>query len=558
MLEENFDYKNYRTDLAGKIEAESDKEKQREILRVARETPEYQEAKTLHRTDAKREKQRLIEGGFIEEAGAFERVVEFARAVEAVGGRALLVGGCVRDEFMGIPPKDYDVEVYNIPPEKLRELAGSFGEVNEVGMAFGVLKIKVGDMEIDVSLPRRESKTGKGHKDFSISADPEMSIKEAARRRDFTFNALAKDILTGEVHDYFGGIHDIEHRILRVTDEERFRDDPLRVLRGMQFVGRFGLHVEDETSRIMREMRGEVKHLPKERLREEWIKLFLRSRKPSLGLQAAMDLGIFHEMHPEIVELPKTPQEPEWHPEGDVWVHTLMVVDEAAKIIEQERLRGDDALLVMLAAFCHDFGKPATTETIEGRIRSRGHEEAGAVPASKFLHDIGIESSLRDPVAKLVAEHLKPSVFYIQEVQKGELVTDGAIKRLASRISPATLKQLVCVARADHLGRGPFVDPHEPEKSFIPIEYPAGEWLLKKASNLGIYEAKPKPVLFGRDLVALGFKPGKLFGEVIRSADEMHVKGFTREEILVLIASHIETPLEEVVDILKNKEYNRN
>jgi len=554
MNTENFDYKRSRENLASEIKKEPDKQKRREVLHAAQETREYQEAKKLHRTDAAREKQRLIEGGFIEEAGAFERVTAFAKAVEAVGGKALLVGGSVRDGLMGIPPKDWDVEVYNVQPDRLKELVGAFGRVNEVGSAFGILKVRIGDVDIDVSLPRRESKIGKGHRDFSVSADPTMSIKEAARRRDFTFNALAKHILSGEVYDYFGGIRDIEQRTLRVTDEERFRDDPLRVLRGVQFVGRFGLKVDDATAGIMREMRGELKHLPKERLREEWIKLFLRSRKPSLGLQAAMEWGIFHEMHPELIELPKTPQEPEWHPEGDVWVHTLMVVDEAAKIIEQEQLKGNDALLVMLGAFCHDFGKPSATQETGGKIRSLGHEETGVAPAHKFLSEIGIEASLRDPIAKLVAEHLKPSMFYIREVKKGEKVTDGAIKRLASRISPATLKQLVCVAKADHLGRGPFVDPHEPEKFFMPLDYPAGEWLLQKASELGVYDVKPQPILFGRDLIALGFKPSPSFGEVIRVADELHVRGFTREEIILLLATHKDRSLEEVARILNTQE----
>lgn len=516
------------------------------------ESQNSQEKRVFHRADASRERERLIEGGFTEKAGAFGKVVDFAKAVEAAGGKALLVGGSVRDNLMGIPPKDYDVEVYNIQPDQLKELASAFGQVNEVGAAFGILKVRVGDTDIDVSLPRRESKIGKGYRDFSVSADPTMNIKEAARRRDFTFNALAKDVLTGEIFDYFGGIRDIEQRILRVTDEERFRDDPLRVLRGVQFVGRFGLKVDDVTAGIMREMRGELKHLPKERLREEWIKLFLRSRKPSLGLQVAMEWGIFHEMHPELMELLKTPQEQEWHPEGDVWVHTLMVVDEAAKIIEQEQLKGNDALLVMLGAFCHDFGKPPTTQEAGGKIRSLGHEEAGVKPTHKFLSEIGIEASLRDPIAKLVAEHLKPSMFYVDEVQKGKKVTDGAIKRLATRISPATLRHLVCVAKADHLGRGPFVDPKEPEKSFIPINYPAGDWLLQRASELGVYETKPQPVLFGRDLIALGFKPDPKFGEVIRIADEMHVEGFTRDEILALIGSHQGLSIDEIIQALRS------
>lgn len=516
--------------------------------------PERKNVETLRRADAAKERERLLAGGFIEEANIFEKVVDFARAVQAAGGRALLVGGSVRDELLGILPKDYDIEVYNISPDRLKELARAFGPVKEVGAAFGILKIRVGDTDIDVSLPRRESKTGKGHKDFSVNVDPTMSIQEAARRRDFTFNALAKDVLTGEIFDYFGGIHDLEQRILRVTDEERFRDDPLRVLRGVQLVGRFGLKVDDATARIMREMRGELRYLPKERLREEWVKLFLRSRKPSLGLQAAMEWGIFHEMHPDLVQLPHTPQEPEWHPEGDVWIHTLMVVDEAAKIVEQEHLKGNDALAVLLGAFCHDFGKPATTKEEGGRIRALGHEQAGVEVARKFLSEIGIEASMRDQVAKLVAEHLKPSMFYVEEVERGNKITDGAIRRLAARISPATLHQLVCVAKADHLGRGPFVDPKEPEKSFMPIEYPAGEWLLTRASRLGVYDATPKPVLFGRDLIALGFEPGPIFGDIIRAAEEMHVRGFAREEILEFIGRQKDLELHELIRALESAE----
>jgi tRNA nucleotidyltransferase (CCA-adding enzyme) len=269
-----------------------------------------------------------------------------------------------------------------------------------------------------------------------------------------------------------------------------------------------------------------------------------------------MEWGIFHEMHPDIVELSKTAQEEEWHPEGNVWIHTLMVVDEAAKIIENEGLKGNDALLVMLGAFCHDFGKPSTTKEIDGRIKSLGHEEAGREPAIKFLSEIGIEASIRVQVARLVAAHLMPSVFYIQDTKKAEKITDGAIKRLAARVSPATLKHLVCVAKADHLGRGPFVDPTEPEKSFIPLDYPAGDWLLQKASQLGVYENKPQPVIFGRDLISLGLQSGKHIGEIIKCAEEMHVRGLTREKILMIISSIIEEgrKISDIVSILE-KEY---
>ena len=548
---DRFGYKEYRDDLASEILAEPDKQQRHEILSSEKETPQYKIAEALHNSD--RVKQRLIEGGFLDEARAFEVVTSFAEVIKAAGGQALLVGGSVRDEIMGIPPKDYDIEVYGIQPDQLRQLSNSFGMVNEIGAAFGILKVQVGDIDIDVSLPRRESKTGNGHRDFSVSADPYMSIEEAARRRDFTFNALAKDILTGEIYDYFGGVDDIQHRILRITDVERFRDDPLRVLRGIQFIGRFGLKVDDDTSRIMREMRGELKHLPKERLREEWIKLFLRSRKPSLGLQAAMEWGIFHEMHPDVIELPNTVQEPDWHPEGNVWIHTLMVVDEAKKIVDEEQLKGTDALVVMLAAFCHDFGKPLTTQELDGRIRALGHEEAGAEPADKFLTEIGIEPSLRHQIANIVADHLKPSEFYRHDVQLGKPITDGAIKNLAKRIFPATLLQLVCVSKADHLGRGPFIDPNEPDKSFIPLEYPAGKWLLDRAEALEIFKEKPKPVLFGRDLIVLGFEPGPAFGQAIQTAEDMHIKGYTREDILSIIAMNTDKTLEEITKILEDQ-----
>lgn len=548
---ENSDYKAYRKNLAEEIKKEPSQRKQKEILDRAQETQEYLDAKILHHADAIKEKQHLVEGGFIKESGVFEKVVEFAKAVESAGGKAFLVGGSVRDEVMGLSPKDYDIEVFGIEPEDLRRLAESFGKVNEVGTTFGILKIRIDNIDVDISLPRRESKTGVGHRDFAVNADPNMSVKEAVQRRDFTFNSLAKNILSGEIYDFVGGIDDIEHRIIRVTNEKRFKDDPLRVLRGIQFAGRFGFKVDDKTVGIMREMLGELKFLPKERLKEEWIKLFLRSKKPSLGLQTAMELGIFYEMHSEIVKLSGISQGQQ---ENDVWAHTLVIVDEAAKIIEQEQLKGEEALVVMLASFCHDFEKSITPQESESKIKSPWHKEVGAVLTIKFLSEIGIEAKLQDQIAKLIAERLKLSQLYAQEVQHGEKVTNGTIKRLASRISPATIKQLICVAKADYFGHESFVDSNESEKSFTPSDYPAGKWLLERATELGIYETRPKPVLLGKDLIALGFKPGPLFGEIIKSADEMHIKGFSREEILSLITSHTDTSLEKLAQILVTQE----
>lgn len=523
--------------------------KEREFFGAERE-----EGKKYQGMDAAAYRSHLESGGFYEDIPPFEKAIEISKAIKDIGGRALLVGGGVRDELLGIPVKDLDLEVYNIEPTRLRELAGAFGDVNEVGMAFGILKLRVGDTDLDISLPRKESKTGKGHKDFSVSADPTMSIKEAARRRDFTFNSLAKDVLTGEIYDYFGGVEDLQNRILRVTDEERFKDDPLRVLRAVQFVGRLGLKIDDRSSEIIRSMRSELKYLPKERLKEEWLKLFLRSPKPSLGLNAAMELGIFHEMHAEeIIPLAQTPQEPEWHPEGDVWVHTMMVADEAKKIIDRERLRGDDATIITLASFCHDFGKPATTKTVEGRIRSLEHEEKGMAPAIKFLSDIGIEASLREPIANLVRDHLKPGVLWRVE-QEGGNVSDGAIRNLAKRLHPATIEQLVCVSEADSRGRGFFVDPKEPEKYLIPKEYPPRDWLLERARRINVEKNKPAPVIYGRDLIALGLKPGKAFGEIINLANSLRdEKNLTKEDILGLLYDNNGKKAEDIAEVIGKK-----
>jgi tRNA nucleotidyltransferase (CCA-adding enzyme) len=481
----------------------------------------------------------LASSGATEYIPAFEKAIEIARAIKEKGGRAMIVGGSVRDEIMGIVAKDFDLEIYGMEALALKELLAGFGELNEVGEAFGILKLRVGEIDLDISLPRRESKTGAGHKDFSVMADSRMSMEEAARRRDFTFNTLAKDPLTGEIFDYFGGIVDLRKRILRMTDEERFKDDPLRVLRGMQFVGRFGLMIDDRTAYVMRTIRDELKYISKERFREEWTKLLLRSPKPSLGLNAAMEFGIFHALHEkEIVPMLATPQEPEWHPEGDAWVHTMMVVDEAAKIVAAARLPQEEAFIVMLAAFCHDLGKPSTTKIIDGKITSHAHEEAGKEPTDIFLEAIGVEESLRLSIKKLVIEHLKPSLLYIDEKKRGVPVEDGVIRRLAKRLHPATITQLVMVATADHLGRGPFLDAERKGELMMPYEYPAGSWLLERARRLAVADAEPASILSGKTLETHGFVGGKNMGAIIGLGDRLRDElGKTQEEIMTIIGA---------------------
>ncbi|MEP6742350.1 MAG: hypothetical protein ABJB61_07610, partial [bacterium] len=304
--------------------------------------------------------------------------MSLAEAVRNAGGRALLVGGCVRDLLMKIEPTDWDLEVYGIEPVKLRALLDESGPVNVVGEAFTVYKL---DADLDVSLPRRERKSGRGHRAFAIEGDPMMSIEDATRRRDFTINAILQDPLTEEIIDPFNGRADIKAKLLRVVSNETFAEDSLRVLRAAQLAARFEFDIAPETIELCRAI--DVTDLPAERVWGEMEKLLLRSRQPSIGLKWLRNLRVIDQLSPEIKALFDVPQDPEWHPEGDVFIHTGLVIDGARELIND--LPYAKQVTVMLAALAHDFGKPATTEFVDGRLRSRGHEEAGVAPTESFL-----------------------------------------------------------------------------------------------------------------------------------------------------------------------------
>ncbi|HWW88165.1 MAG TPA: hypothetical protein VNZ26_31425, partial [Vicinamibacterales bacterium] len=294
-----------------------------------------------------------------------------ATAVKEAGGRALVVGGWVRDRLMGRSSKDLDLEVYGLGADRIRSLLETFGRVESVGESFQVFKL--GDL--DVSLPRRDSRSGRGHRGFEVTGDPEMTIEEAATRRDFTINAISWDPLSEEYFDPFDGRRDLERKILRVVDPRTFCEDSLRVLRGIQFAARFDLEVDAQTRALCRTV--PLDDLPAERVWGELEKLLLAPR-PSRGFALAMELDVVPKLFPELLALVGCPQEPEWHPEGDVWVHTLQVVDRARTRIDD--LPRPQQITMMLGAVCHDFGKPATTAVIDGRIRSMDHEEQGVAP----------------------------------------------------------------------------------------------------------------------------------------------------------------------------------
>ena len=372
-----------------------------------------------------------------------KKIIKLAETVKQSGGRAMLVGGCVRDELMNIAPKDWDLEIYGIEPMKLREILDSFGKVDAVGEAFTIYKI---GQDLDVALPRRERKIGRGHKGFVVEGDPQMSFEEAAKRRDFTINAILKDVLTGEIIDNYGGRKDIENKILRVVSRETFAEDSLRVLRAAQFAARFDFTIEAETVEICKQI--DLTDLPKERIWNELEKLLLKSEKPSIGLQYFYELNIANQLFPELVALVGVPQEAEWHPEGSVDIHTLMVTDEARKLIDD--LEYSKQVTVMLGALCHDFGKPATTKFFDGRWRSHAHDEAGVEPTISFLDTLGIFTldgyDVRKQIVEIVRYHLLPGMFY--KSQPG----DGAFRRLARKVETDLLYR---VAKADGLGRNP-------------------------------------------------------------------------------------------------------
>ena len=425
-----------------------------------------------------------------------------ALAIREAGGRALCVGGFVRDRLLERASEDLDLEVFGIPEDQLPALLTTLGRVEPVGQAFPVYKLG----HIDVALPRRESKSGRGHKGFIVQGDHTMAFADAARRRDFTINAIGWDPLTDEYLDPFDGRADLARRLLRVVDPATFGDDSLRVLRALQFAARFELTIDADTAAICRAI--PLDDLPAERIWGEFEKLLLKALRPSIGFALARELGVIEQILPEMVPLYDCPQDAEWHPEGDVWTHTLMVIDEARK--RNDDLDRPRLATLMLSAVCHDLGKPATTAMIDGRVRSPGHEAAGVPLATAILDRLNLNTldnfDVRTQVLGITAEHLRPSAFYKQK----DTVTDGAFRRLAQKVN---LELLVRFDRADCHGRAGTFDCS------------AMDWFIERARTLGVEHKPPSPILLGRHLLALGVKPGPRTGEILRAVYELQLDG---------------------------------
>jgi tRNA nucleotidyltransferase (CCA-adding enzyme) len=429
-------------------------------------------------------------------------VREIAEAARASGGRALVVGGWVRDRLLGRESKDIDVEVFGVRADRLRALLEALGRVETVGESFQVYKLG----NIDVSLPRRESKSGRGHRGFEVAGDPSMTIGDAARRRDFTINAIAWDPLENEYVDPFDGRGDLSRNLLRVVDPGTFPDDSLRVLRAVQFAARFGFELDEQARALCRTI--PLDDLPPERIWGEVEKL-LAAPRPSIGFALALEIGAIEKLFPELHALVGCRQEPEWHPEGDVWVHTLQVIDQARTRVDD--LRRPERIVMMLGAVCHDFGKPATTAFLDGRIRSIDHEEQGVAPATTFLDRLNVRSidgyDVRRQVLGLVAQHLKPGMWFKVRNEVG----GGAFRRLSRKVD---LELLARLAKADCLGRAPGT-----------FNCDAMDWFLERARSLGVEHRPPAPILLGRHLLELGMQEGPRMGEVLKAVYEQQLDG---------------------------------
>ncbi|TSC92672.1 MAG: tRNA nucleotidyltransferase (CCA-adding enzyme) [Candidatus Berkelbacteria bacterium Licking1014_7] len=434
-----------------------------------------------------------------------EKIINVCQAVKDAGGQALIVGGWVRDKLLGLDSKDIDLEIFGLGKSKLEEALKKFGLTKEVGKTFGVYKI--GD--IDVALARLETKTGEKHTDFEVKTSPAFTPEQTSRRRDFTVNALMYDPVRSEVLDFHNGLADLDKKILRVVDEKTFIEDPLRVYRLASLSSRLGFEVEPKTQATCQQMMPELKHLPKERVSEEWKKILL-SPNPSKGLKILEKLGILKQYFPEIDQMIGAKQDPIYHPEGDVWTHTLLALDYSAS--------QKNKFTVRLATLLHDIGKPSQTEHKEdNRISHYKHEskEVAEPFIEQFLRRFsfnGIDNTkLRQAVVNLVADHM--TIIRLTKNLDDNQIIDRSLRRLSVRLSPATLEQLIQLGQNDHTATQGEKDEFK------------GELLIERAQKLAVLDNQPKPYLTGKDLIGAGLTPGPEFGKILGEAYEQQLDG---------------------------------
>lgn len=438
--------------------------------------------------------------------------------IQEVGGTAMLVGGAVIDSILGLEIKDWDIEVYELSMSNMEEVLVSLNlPVNTVGKSFGIIKTQIDEVEIDISIPRRESRIGVSHTDFSIELDSNMTPYEAGLRRDLTINSMYKNLHNGEIIDPFNGLEDLKKGIIRATNAKTFIEDPLRVLRIMQLLPRKGKTVDPETVELCKSIQDEFGSLPKERVFKEFSKLLLKADKPSLGLQFLKECEWLKHF-PELYNLIGCPQHPKWHPEGDVWNHTMLVIDNAAVL--RSSLPDSLKLTYMFGTLLHDIGKPSTTTP---ELTSYGHDDEGAKMVPVFMCRLTNEMKLIEDVTSIVKLHMIPGQLTVGKSSK------SAWRRLHNKFR---LDVLGFQSKADSAGRTgmSILDEHKPS-----------ELCFQYFEEFGISETGPniKPLVQGRDIIKLGLSPSSLFGKLLAEAYEMQLEGMEKEQIIEIIKTKI-------------------
>ncbi len=432
-----------------------------------------------------------------------EMAKKLAEAVTEKGGQAYFVGGYVRDLLRGNPGKDIDIEIHGISPGELKDVLDRLGKRLNIGESFGIFGLK--GYSLDIAMPRTETNRGRGHKDFDIFVDPNIGTYKAALRRDFTVNAMMQNVLTGEIIDHFGGREDLENRTIRHICAETFVEDPLRVLRGAQFAARFEFEIAEETTRLCRGM--DISTLARERIVGELEKALLKAERPSIFFDLMRKMDQLSVWFPELEALIGVEQNPNHHSEGDVWVHTMMVLDEAAKLKDY----ASDKLGFMLSALTHDFGKAICTEVIDGEIHSYGHEIKGLPLVESFMKRLTNEHRLIKYVLNMAEHHMKPNV--LASVKASVKSTN---RMFDNSVDPPAL---LCLALADGLGKS------------APREYISYNDYFEE--RLRIYrEYMSRPYVTGEDLIAAGIQPSKSFSEYLAYAHKLRLAGVEKESAL--------------------------
>ncbi len=423
---------------------------------------------------------------------------EIAQEAHALGGRALLVGGCVRDELTGVPCYDIDCEIHGVEKQALREMLSRFGRIDESGEAYGIFTLE--GCGLDIALPRLETRTGQGHRDFTVTVDPFLSPERAAARRDFTVNAIMRDALTGEMIDPYGGVQDLENGVLRAVPGGQFEEDPLRVLRGAQFAARFHLAPDEKTMESMRRMPLDSLSAP--RVAAEMKKALLISDQPDVFFRVLLEADALHAWFPELEALTRAPQNPVYHPEGDSFEHTMLVLREAAAF----RDCADDPLAFMLAALVHDLGKAVSTKKNDkGAWQAIGHEHTGLHLIETMLARLGFSKAVIAYAKDMCRLHMRVHTCYYQKarVSRTNVLFDESC-------CPQELMNLVvCDAR----GTGKPREQADAEEAFI------GERL--EAYRL----AASRPMPTAKMLLAAGAAPGPQLGAALKKARELVLSG---------------------------------